>query len=121
MADENTPDATNEPAKSTNETAEPEKGLTRAASRAVHGVADAGTGAIHTARDAAKNALPDAVPDVADKIIDAAADFVTTRIDADAKVADSVLTVGRGAGRAVRLAAVIAAVAVIALLISRRG
>ncbi|MDN8549905.1 hypothetical protein PUW81_012385 [Microbacterium sp. NM3R9] len=122
MADENTPAAMNdEQSASTTETPKPEKGLTRAASRAVHGVADAGKGVIHKAQDVAKNAIPDAVPDVADKIVDAAAGFATARIDANTKIADRVLTVSRGTGKAVRLAAVIAAVAIAAVLISRRG
>lgn len=96
-------------------------GVTGVASRAVHGVADAGKAVVHKAQDAAKEALPDAVPDVADKIVDAAAGFATARIDQNVKIADGVLGVTRGTGRVVRIAAVIAAVAIVAVLIARRA
>ena len=48
-------------------------------------------------------------------------DACAARIDANTKVADRVLTVSRGTGKAVRLAAVISAVAIVAVLISRRS
>ncbi len=103
------------------EASENPKGVTRAASRVVHGAADAGKGAIHKVQDAAKGALPDAVPDVADKIVDAAAGFATARIDQNVKVVDGALTLTRRTGKAARIAAVIGVVAIIAVLIARRS
>ncbi|MDD7944697.1 hypothetical protein PUW79_08655 [Microbacterium sp. NE2HP2] len=105
----------------TPEASENTTGVTRAASRVVHGVADTGKGAIHKVQDAAKDALPDAVPDVADKIVDAAAGFATARIDQNVTVVDGALTLTRRTGKAARIAAVIGVVAVVALLIARRS
>ncbi len=95
-------------------------GVTGAASKVVHGVADTGKAAVGKAQEAAKNALPDAVPDVADKLVDAAAGFVTSTIDRDTKVVDKALSFTRGASRPVRIALVIAAIAIITALIARR-
>lgn len=95
-------------------------GVTGTASKVVRGVADTGKAAVGKAQEAAKNALPDAVPDVADKLVDAAAGFVTSTIDRDTKVVDKALSFTRGASRPVRIALVIAAIAVITALIARR-
>lgn len=122
MTDANTSPATgdDDTARATDAESHP-KGVTRAASRAAHGVGDAGKGAIDKVRDAAKNAIPDAVPDVADKIVDAAAGFAKARVDQNVKIVDGALTLTRRTGKAARIAAVIGVVAVIALLIARRS